>query len=118
MSAGPPTTLAPWGPCPRGALTPSALANIVISRQRLPSKDQFVALLSILTSQRDDFPNVSQFIKVVSPCLHHLDAFRPIFGCVHVSAPNIIRFLVCQVDAQWRPDSIDPFRSIGLMPFP
>jgi hypothetical protein len=47
--------------------------------------------------ERDDFPGVSQFIEIIGPSLHHLDAFRPVFGCVHVSAPNIVRFLVCKL---------------------
>jgi hypothetical protein len=52
-------------------------------------------ILSIFAPQRDDFPSVSQFIEIISPPLHHPYALRPKFGCVHVSAPNVIRFLVC-----------------------
>jgi hypothetical protein len=51
-------------------------------------------LLSILASQWDDSPGFSQFIEIIGPSLHHLDPLRPVFGCVHVSAPNVTRFLV------------------------
>jgi hypothetical protein len=51
-------------------------------------------LLSILASQRDDLSGVSQFIETIGPSLHHLDALLLVFGCVRVSAPNIVRLLV------------------------
>jgi hypothetical protein len=44
--------------------------------------------------QRNDSPLVFEFIKIISPRLHHSDALRPKFGSVHVSSPNIVRFLV------------------------
>jgi len=33
---------------------------------------------------------------MIGPSLHHPE-LRPVFGCVHVSAPNIVRFLVCNL---------------------
>src|SRR5262249_45585526 len=48
----------------------------------------------IFTSQRDDFPDLPQFIEIIGPSLHHLDALRPVFSCVHIRTPNIARFLM------------------------
>jgi hypothetical protein len=36
-------------------------------------------------------------VEVVGPSLHHPDALRPVFGCMHVGAPNIVRLLVCKL---------------------
>jgi hypothetical protein len=62
------------------------------------------SLLSILASQWDDL-SVSQLIEIIGPSLHHPDALGPVFGCVQVSAPDIIRFLVCKLtlDGVWIP---------------
>ena len=56
--------------------------------------NQLVISLSILPSQRDDLSGVSQPIEIIGPSLHHPDALWPVFSCVQVSAPDIIRFLV------------------------
>ena len=47
--------------------------------------------------KRHDVRTRPQAIKIIGPSLHHLDAFRPVFGCVHISTPNIVRFLVCKL---------------------
>jgi hypothetical protein len=79
--------------------------------------NQIVISLSIFASQRDDLSGVSQLIEMIGPSLHHPDALRPVFGCVHVSAPNIVRFLVCKLtlDGIWIQQPIS-FNRVDAMP--
>jgi hypothetical protein len=63
----------------------------------LVGQDQLVPVSRILASQWNDFPSVSQFVEIISPSLHHVDALRPEFRCVHVSASNIVGFLMCRL---------------------
>ena len=63
----------------------------------------------MLTSQRDYFFGVSQFVEVVGPHLHHRYALGPKLCAVRVGASNGIFFHVRELTLYGIGDSTDSF---------